>query len=71
MFEFKTLPHPDEPTNATVLPGLILSDKLFKICVSGRLGYLKLTFLNFISPYINLGISPSLDSISIDGTLLE
>ena len=61
------VPHPLEPTKATVVPALILTFILFKIGTSGLAGYLKLTSLNSMSPINLAGFSPLSDEVSIAG----
>jgi len=44
------LPEPDGPTKAVVLPALKTQLKFLRTCNSLRVGYVKSTFLNIISP---------------------
>ena len=54
------LPEPLSPTKAMYYPLFILSDKLFRATVF-EVGYLKVTFLNSISPSM-FTFSPALSS---------
>ena len=44
-------PEPEGPTRAIVFPASKVQVKSFKTLRSGRVGYVKFTFLNYISPF--------------------